>query len=87
MRLGIADLSDHGRVIATSENIWLGQGPILTGMEHHAQHAGAVHMATRLVQEVVGCDNRHWLLELLLGGFHIVVAACSYKPHSGKQGT
>ena len=54
-------------------------------MEHHAQHAGAVHMATRLVQEVVGCDNRQRLLELLLGDFHIVVAASSHPTMESKS--
>ena len=52
--------SGHGPVIVLQVlKVQLGQQPSLTGMEHHAPHARAVHMATGLVSvsEMTGGEN------------------------------
>ena len=59
-RLDTADLSDHGPVIALQAL----QGLILVNGQvhwHGAPHSRAVHMATGLVREFVGCDNMDWV--------------------------
>ena len=54
----IADLSNHCTVFTLQAlKISLGQQPSVTGMVHQAPHARAVHMATGLVIEVMGCEN------------------------------
>ena len=45
---------DHCSVILLQKmEVWLCQWPSLTGMEHGALHARAVHMATCLEREVL----------------------------------
>ena len=54
----IADLSDHGPVIVLQAlKVCLDQWPSFTCIEHHTLYERAVHMATRLVREVAGCEN------------------------------
>ena len=62
MWLDIADMSDHGPIIALQAlQVRLGQWPSLTGMEHGAPHTRAVYMAMGLVRE---------LPKILTGCFH-----------------
>ena len=50
--LDIADLSDHGPIIALQ--VRLDQWPSFTGMEHHAPRTRAVYMATGFVRALGG---------------------------------
>ena len=51
----VADLSDHGPVIALQ--VGLGQWQSFTGMEHGALHKRAAYMATGFEREVAGFEN------------------------------
>ena len=61
----------HVSVVALQgQRVWIDQGPNFTRMQHHGLHSRAVHMDTWHLREVVGCENKQQLPELLPDGFH-----------------